>query len=154
MMSLHRVLSGVLWGFALAGCHAIVPSTQDYYEQVATGKDYDDVLQEAELAITEENFRMTGHNHIGSVIRKREAVPFPDYDSLQFCNLTLARQMLERSPMVVRWMPCSVSLRMEAGKVYVGTALLPEATGDDVLDEMSRSINGKLRRIVDFAVRP
>lgn len=151
-MSLHRLIWAVLLT-ELSACHGIVSSDQVYYERSAR-KAYDDVLQEAELAITEENFRMTGHNRIGSVIRQRESMAFPDYDSLQFCNLTLAREMLQRSPLVVRWMPCSVSLRAEKDLVFVGTHLLPESTGDEVLNGYNRSLNEKLRRIVDFAVRP
>lgn len=146
-------LIGIVLLTELSACQGIVPSDQVYYERSAR-KAYDDVLQEAELAITEENFRMTGHNHIGSVIRQRESIAFPDYDSLQFCNLTLAREMLQRSPLVVRWMPCSVSLRAEKDWVFVGTNLLPESTGDEVLNGYNRSLNEKLRRIVDFAVRP
>lgn len=122
------------------------------YERATNSKPYDDVLAELELAITEQNFRITGHNHIGSVIRSRENIAFPDYDTLQFCNLTLARQMLEMSPAAVAYMPCNVAVRSEKGRVIVTTHLLPENSDNENLNGFFREMNGKLRRIVDFAV--
>jgi len=109
-------------------------------------------MAELELAITERNFRITGHNKIGSVIREREGIAFPDYDTLQFCNLTEARVMLEISPETVAWMPCNISLRLENGKVVVTTHLLPIRNKDPRLNQFAESMNQKLREIVDFAV--
>ena len=122
------------------------------YYQAETTKPYDDVLAELELAITEQNFRITGHNHIGSVIRSRENIDFPDYDTIQFCNLTLARQMLEISPAAVIHMPCNIAVRSEGGRVIVTTHLLPVDTSDEKLNTFFRAMNDKLKRIVDFAV--
>ena len=109
------------------------------------------MLAELELAITENNFRITGHNHIGSVIRQRDNIAFPDYDTLQFCNLTLARQMLEISPAAVAYMPCNIAVRSEAGKVVIVTHLLPTEGADEKLNDFFREINAKLKKIVDFA---
>jgi uncharacterized protein (DUF302 family) len=122
------------------------------YYQAETTKPYDDVLAELELAITEHNFRITGHNHIGSVIRKRDNIDFPDYDTIQFCNLTLARQMLEISPAAVIHMPCNIAVRTENGRVIVTTHLLPVDSPNEKLNEFARTMNAKLKRIVDFAV--
>jgi len=60
----------------LPGCAA--PPTAEsprFYEAATTTKPYADVLAELELAITEHNFRITGHNRIGSVIRVEQATP-------------------------------------------------------------------------------
>jgi uncharacterized protein (DUF302 family) len=124
-----------------------------YYEATAV-KPYADVLAELELAITERNFRITGHNKIGSVIREREGIAFPDYDSFQFCNLALARQMLEISPESVVYMPCNVAVRSEGGRVHVATHLLPTDSPDPRMNDFARAMNQKLKEIVDFAAEP
>lgn len=134
----------------LSGCAARDAAGPPYY-QVKTNKPYDDVLAELEVAISEQNFRITGHNHIGSVIRSRENIDFPDYDTIQFCNLTLARQMLEISPAAVVYMPCNISVRSENGRVIIATHLLPVDTSNEKLNEFANTMNERLRRIVDFA---
>jgi uncharacterized protein (DUF302 family) len=137
----------------LPGC-ATPPTAESprFYEAATATKPYADVLAELELAITEHNFRITGHNHIGSVIRERDNIAFPDYDTVQFCNLTYARQMLEISPAAVAYMPCNVAVRAEGGRVIVTTHLLPTDTPNDKLNVFFRDMNVKLKKIVDFAV--
>ncbi|WP_411727150.1 hypothetical protein [Methyloglobulus sp.] len=68
------------------------------YYQVETRKPYDDVLAELEVAIAENNFRITGHSRVGKVIRDRGTKNFPEYDTIQFCNLTEAKTILLMSP--------------------------------------------------------
>lgn len=137
---------------SLMGCAVTpVPEAALWYE-VKTHKSYADVQAELELAITEQNFRITGHNHIGSVIRERDNLKdFPDYDTYQFCNLSLAREMLEISPAAVAYMPCNISLRTEQGLVVITTHLLPTDSPDSKLNDFFKGLNGKLKKIVDFA---
>ncbi|CAI8974504.1 DUF302 domain-containing protein [Methylocaldum szegediense] len=137
--------------FILSGC-AAQKEPESLYYQAETTKPYEDVLAELELAITEQNFRITGHNKIGSVIRDRENISFPDYDTIQFCNLTLAREMLEISPESVIHMPCNVAVRSQNGKVIVTTHLLPTRSPNPRMNEFARKMNEKLKQIVDFAV--
>jgi len=139
---------GFLW---LAACAAPQPATAPTWYEARTAKPYADVLAELELAITEQNFRITGHNHIGSVIRERDNIDFPDYDTFQFCNLTLARQMLEISPAAVAFMPCNIAVRSENGQVVITTHLLPTDGPDPKLNDFFRGLNEKLKKIVDFA---
>lgn len=141
----------ILFSLVLTACSLEEASTA-YYSRETGKKSYQDVMAELELAITERNFRITGHNKIGSVIREREGIAFPDYDTLQFCNLTEARVMLEMSPQTVAWMPCNISLRLENGKVIVTTHLLPVHNNDPKLDQFAETMNQRLREIVDFAV--
>lgn len=135
----------------LAACPAPKPAGQAAWYEVKTAKPYADVLAELELAITENNFRITGHNHIGSVIRERDNIAFPDYDTFQFCNLTLARQMLEISPAAVAYMLCNIAVRSENGQVVITTHLLPEDGPDAKLNGFFKGLNEKLKKIVDFA---
>lgn len=136
---------------SLTGCDLFWGEPRDYTRETMH-KSYQDVLAELELAITERNFRITGHNRIGSVIRERDGIDFPDYDSLQFCNLTEARAMLEQSPAAVAWMPCNISVRSEGSRVIVTTHLLPTRNHPKTLNAMTRRINSQLKEIVDFAV--
>ena len=148
----------VLWFGAVLTLFAVVPGCgfrdpePQYYSAETATKAYADVLAELEVAITERNFRITGHNKIGSVIRERENIAFPDYDTLQFCNLTQARVMLEMSPASVAWMPCNVAVRSEGGKVIVTTHLLPTDSRDPRLNEFARKMNEELKAILQFAV--
>jgi len=123
-----------------------------HYYQASTTKPYDDVLAELEIAITEHNFRITGHSHVGKVIRERGAVGFPNYDTIQFCNLTHARTLLEMSPHSVRHMPCNVVTYQYQGKTIVKTHLLPVETENHELNQFSKKMNRMLREIVQFAV--
>jgi uncharacterized protein (DUF302 family) len=141
-----------LLALLLPACAAYRESEPLYYQAQTATKPYADVLAELELAITERNFRITGHNKIGSVIRERDNIPFPDYDTLQFCNLTLARQMLEMSPEAVMYMPCNVTVRSQNGKVIVTTHLLPTDSPNPKMNDFARDMNQKLKQIVDFAV--
>ncbi len=155
-MSTVNCLSLALFLSLLAGC---TPNDRDdrgeliHYYEASTAKPYADVLAELEVAITEQNFRITGHNKIGSVIRERDTIDFPDYDTIQFCNLTLARQLLELSPAAVRHMPCNIAVRAEHGRVIVNARLLPIDTAEAPLNEFARQMNAKLKQIVDFAAK-
>ncbi len=122
------------------------------YYQVETHKNYDDVLAELQIAIAEHNFRVTGHSRVGKVIRERGATGFPDYDTLQFCNLTHAQTILLMSPAAIRYMPCNVVLYQAQGKTIVSTHLIPTDTDDKALKQFSVKMNDTLKKIVDFAV--
>jgi uncharacterized protein (DUF302 family) len=135
----------------LSGCAAPPGEFVPYY-QVATQKPYDDVLSELEVAISENNFRITGHSRVGKVIRERGPKDFPDYDTIQFCNLTHARTILEISPEAIRHMPCNVVMYQHQGKTVVRTHLLPTDTGNEELNRFSEQMNRTLKKIVDFAV--
>lgn len=121
------------------------------FYQVETAKPYADVLAELEVAIAENNFRITGHSRVGKVIRERGAKDFPDYDTVQFCNLTEAKTILLMSPHAIRHMPCNVVTYQFQGKTIIRTHLLPVDTGNKALDEFSVKMNQVLKSIVDFA---
>ncbi len=147
---MYRLLFGAVIALTLlSACSRPEPA---YYSAATRHKAYQDVLAELEIAITERNFRITGHNKIGSVIREREQIDFPDYDTLQFCNLTEARVMLELSPATVAWMPCNVAVRSEGDQIIVTTHLLPTDSLDPRLNDFARRMNEQLKAIVDFAV--
>lgn len=122
-----------------------------YYYKADTLKPYDDVLAELEVAIAEHNFRITGHSRVGKVIRERGAENFPEFDTIQFCNLTHARTLLEISPHLVSYMPCNVVTYQFQGKTIIKTHLLPENSDNQSLNAFAAKMNNKLKQIVDFA---
>lgn len=122
------------------------------YYQAETQKPYDDVLAELEIAISENNFRITGHSRVGKVIRDRGTKNFPNYDTLQFCNLTHAKTLLELSPESIRHMPCNVIVYEYQGKIRVRTHLMPTDSSNVKLNDFAKEMNLKLKSIVDFAV--
>ena len=50
-------------------------------------KDFLDIIQDAEFAITENNFRIINRLHIGQSIRDRGTELFPKHEVILFCNL-------------------------------------------------------------------
>lgn len=136
----------------IASCAAQPPGEFVPYYQAETGKPYDDVLAELQSAIAENNFRITGHSRIGKVIRDRGTKDFPDYDTIQFCNLTHAKTLLLMSPAAVRHMPCNVVMYQYQGKTIVRTHLMPTDSHNTELNRFSVKMNETLRSIVDFAV--
>ena len=122
------------------------------YYQAETDKPYADVLAELEIAISEHNFRITGHSRIGKVIRDRGTKDFPEYDTLQFCNLTHAKTLLLMSPHAVRFMPCNIVTYEFNGKTIVRTHLMPTDSNNPELNIFLEKMNRMLIDIVDFAV--
>jgi uncharacterized protein (DUF302 family) len=148
------ILTGLLF---LAGCAGIngtaaPPGEYVYYYQVETRKPYDEVLDELKSAIAENNFRITAHSRVGKVIRERGDEDFPDFDTIQFCNLTHARTMLRMAPEAVRYMPCNVVMYQRNGKTIVRTHLLPTDSDNPELNRFLATMNEKLKEILDFAV--
>ncbi len=121
------------------------------YYQVKTLKPYDEVLSELEIAITEHNFRITGHSRVGKVIRDRGTKNFPEYDTLQFCNLTHAKKLLEMSPHAISYMPCNIVTYQYNGQTIIKTQLLPVDSDNQSLNQFADKMNQTLKKIVNFA---
>ncbi|MDA1342965.1 MAG: DUF302 domain-containing protein [Proteobacteria bacterium] len=134
-----------------AGCATQPPGEFVPYYQVETHKPYGDVLAELEVAIAENNFRITGHSRVGKVIRDRGTKGFPEYDTIQFCNLTEAKTILLMSPQAIRHMPCNAIAYQYQGKTIIRTHLLPTDTDTKALNEFSVKMNEVLKKIIDFA---
>lgn len=136
----------------ISGCAQVPKGEFVPFYQAETEKPYADVLAELEIAISEHNFRITGHSRVGKVIRDRGTENFPEYDTLQFCNLTRAKTLLLMSPHAVRYMPCNVVTYQFKGKTIVRTHLIPTDTDNPELNAFAEKMNNMLKEIVDFAV--
>lgn len=152
MRTPRLVLNGLLGLGLLTALNARAEETPDY--QVETRKPFQEVVDDLKLAISEKNFRLTGHNQIGKAIRERDGQPFPDYDLLQFCNVGYAKDYLQLNPDGIRNMPCTVAVYVKNGTVIVSAHQLPTHTGRAELDQFDAKINGLLRDILNEAVKP
>lgn len=150
-MKILKAISILLSLLSIISCSSQPTGEFIQYYQAETVKPYADVLAELEVAITEHNFRITGHSHVGKVIRDRGTKDFPDYDTIQFCNLTHAKTLLLMSPHSVRHMPCNVVTYFYNGKTIIKTHLLPTDSDNSQLNEFSATMNQMLKDIVDFA---
>ncbi len=151
-MLIKLLISAIL--LLISGCVSQIPATISetfQYYQAETQKPYDDVLAELEIAIAEHNFRITGHSRVGKVIRERGTKNFPNYDTVQFCNLTHAKTLLQLSPHAISYMPCNVVIYDFDGKTIIKTHLLPTNTNNQQLNQFSEKMNLKLKQIVDFS---
>lgn len=127
--------------------------TPDVYERTAQ-KPIAEVVTDAEFAIVERNFRITGNLHIGKGIRERNGDDFPDYEVILFCNLGYAREMLQLDPSFINYCPGRVTVRSAGSGVVVSAPLLPQNTGDANTDALMNRLNSLLREIVDYAAEP
>ncbi len=151
-MLIRLPIFAILLFIASCASQDVVNSKVIYYYQAETTKPYEDVLAELEIAIAEHNFRITGHSRVGKVIRDRGTKNFPEFDTIQFCNLTRAEVMLQISPHLVSYMPCNVVVYNVEGKTIVKTHLLPIDSENAELNKFSKKMNGMLKQIVDFSV--
>ncbi|MGD0962146.1 MAG: DUF302 domain-containing protein [Methylomonas sp.] len=139
----------------IASCTVLTPSSEIIpYYQVATIKPYDDVLTDLQVAIAEHNFRITAHSRVGKVIRERGADNYPEFDTIQFCNLTQAKIMLDISPEAIGFMPCNIVAYQRGGETIIKIHLLPEDNANQALNKFALEMNPQLRQIVDFAAQP
>ncbi len=131
----------------LFGCTS---ETDQLYEET-TQKPFENVVQDAEFAITENNFRITNRLHIGSAIKKRGSTDFPQNEIVLFCNLTIAEEMLKIEPRYINYCPYKITITDSAGHITIGTRLLPFKTSNAKMDKISKNINKILRSMVEYA---
>lgn len=129
---------------------------ESQFEQVEiyraeTNKVFDDVISDAEFAISEHNFALTSRNEIGKAISKRHKTDFPKYTVLQFCNLEYAKEILLIDPRFAHHMPCRIAVYQKSGQVVIETVLPTLKPENKRLDQLLHSIKKKLRDIVNFA---
>jgi len=136
-----------------SGCTTEVDENinHDYYYQMETDKPFEEVLDDAIFAITERNFRLTSHLHIGKSIRDRKNPDFPDYEVLLYCNLSHAKKMLELDPNMISSCPGRITVRQNGDRVNITAPLWPEKMKDNELKLHMQKLNGLIREIVDYA---
>jgi uncharacterized protein (DUF302 family) len=147
-----RRCAALLLGIVLGlGAAASAAEPAPIYQREST-KTVKGVLDDAEFAVTERNFRITGKLHIGTAIRERGLPEFPDYEVLLFCNLSYTQQMLSLEPSYVNYCPLKIAVRGRDGAVTISAPMIPESPGKTELNRIVDKINALLRECVDFGV--
>jgi len=136
-----------------SGCSSDDKKTiHTHYYRLETDKVLEEVLDDTIFAITERNFRITGHLHIGKGIRDRKNPEFPDYEVLLYCNLENAKKMLELDPDMIDSCPGRITIRQRNEKVVVTAPLWPVGMENEELKSHMQNMNVLVREIVDYAV--
>jgi len=121
-------------------------------------KNYTDIIQDVEFAVTESNFRIVNRINIGEAIQERKNSAFPKNEVVLFCNLTIAEEMLKLEPDFINFCPYKITIteRLEDSdfnkKIMVSTRLLPTDTESKNINNFSANINKILRKMVEYAV--
>ncbi len=110
-----------------------------------------EVIEDAEFAITEYNFRIINRLQIGQAIKERGNLDFPQTEIILFCNLTLAEQMLQIAPNYISYCPYSVSIMAADKQTIISARLLPTDAKQDKLNQLAKKINKMLSSIVEYA---
>jgi len=139
--------------FLQTGCSTEVDKHANQSEnyQLSTEKVLEEVLDDTIFAITERNFRITGHLHIGKGIRDRKNPDFPDYEVLHYCNLVYAKKMLELDPEMINSCPGRITVRQDNKKVVITAPLWPVDMKNEELKSHMQKMNVLIREIVDYA---
>jgi uncharacterized protein (DUF302 family) len=147
----HFIVFAIL--LILSGCSndAEESINQIQYYQMDTDKAFEEVLDDTIFAITERNFRITGHLHIGQAIRDRNNPDFPDYEVLLYCNLVYAKKMLDLDPDMISTCPGRITLRQSDEHVIITAPLWPEVSKDKALRIHMQKMNELIHEIVDYA---
>lgn len=121
--------------------------------QVTTDKAFKDVLDDAVFAITERNFRLIGHLHIGKAIRDRGASDFADYEVLLYCNLSYLQEILILDESMINFCPGRINIRQTGDQVFLSASLWPSNMEDHALLSYMRKMNALVYEIVDYATK-
>lgn len=131
----------------LCGC---ANEYEEIYEKKSK-KTFANVIQDAEFAITESNFRITNRLHIGKAIKERGNIDFPQNEVILFCNLTIAEEMLRIEPRYINYCPYKVTVTDSNEYVTIATRLLPLETNNSKMSTVFETINQILRSVVEYA---
>ncbi len=113
---------------------------------------FDDTLQNLDIAISEHNYRIIHRSNIGQAIRERGDKHYPLSTVISFCNITYAKEMMEINSDLINDMPCIVTVREEAEIVIVGTKLMQTNTENALQNDFAIRINHNLKSIIEATV--
>ena len=121
------------------------------YSQV-TDKPFQDVVDDAEFAISEKNFRITNQLKIGKAVRERGNNEFPENNVILFCNIQYAEKMLLLEPDYLNYCPGQIAIRQAADHVVVSAPLVPYGQGESI-NALVDEVNQLIIEAVDFSAK-
>jgi len=113
---------------------------------------YEDTLQNLDIAISEHNYRIIHRSNIGQAIRDRGDKEYPLSTVISFCNISYAKEMMEINSDLINDMPCIVTVREESEGVIVGTKLMLENSANQHQNDFAKRINNNLKSIIEATV--
>jgi len=139
----------VFLSIILSACNQNEPNR--IYQQ-SSHDNYEDTLQNLDIAISEHNYRIIHRSNIGQAIRDRGDKQYPLSTVISFCNITYAKEMMEINSDLINDMPCIVTIRQEVEEVIVGTKLMKENSDNSLQNEFAQRINTNLKSIIEATV--
>ncbi len=123
-----------------------------HYERLSD-KAFDDVVEDAEFALGEYNFRLLSRLEVGKGLRERGYKKFPRHDVLLFCNLEYAHTLLEATDAYLYHCPYRILISETTAGIRAGASLLPELSGSTTeARQLVREINALIKKTVAYAV--
>jgi len=133
----------------LSGCNSNESSR--IYQKVSD-YNFEETLQNLDLAISEHNYRIIHRSNIGQAIRDRGDKQYPLSTVISFCNITYAKEMMEINSDLINDMPCIVTVREEAPVVIIGTKLMKVNTDNPLQNDFATRINNNLKSIIEATI--
>ncbi|NOQ80901.1 MAG: DUF302 domain-containing protein [Methylophaga sp.] len=134
---------------ALFGCDS---TNQNRIYQQSSHDNFEDTLQNLDIAISEHNYRIIHRSKIGQAIRDRGDELYPLSIVISFCNITYAKEMMEINSDLINDMPCIVTVREEKQGVIVGTKLMVETSNNTLQNDFAKRINANLKSIIEATI--
>ena len=125
-------------------------SNSEIHKKIST-KNFDDIIQDVEFAITENNFRVVNRLNIGESIQERKEKKFPKNEIILFCNLSLAEEMLILEPDYINFCPYKITINQQNNETFIATRLMPINTGSTKLNNFALKMNNILVKMVEYA---
>lgn len=148
MTILTRLKVQLIFTVVLFGLAACYPAPHDRHFQATSPYDFNETMQNLDIAISEFNYRIIHRSEIGQAVRDRGEDDFPLSTIVSFCNITHAREMMLINDDLINDMPCNVAVRETTDGVIVSTRLMDETAGSDTQQAFARKININLKKII------
>lgn len=126
-------------------------NTSDSFFELRSNKPFEKIMEDAEFAITEYNFRIVNKLHIGQAISDRNNSYFPENEIFLFCNLTITEKILNIDPNNIIYCPYRVIIYENNNSFIVKTQLLTQDNNAAENNKLIKSVNDTLRSIVSYA---
>jgi len=139
----------VFLSIILSACSQNEPNR--IYQQLSHDN-YEDTLQNLDIAISEHNYRIIHRSNIGQAIRDRGDKDYPLSTVISFCNITYAKEMMDINSDLINDMPCIVTVREEVEGVIVGTKLMKINPDEPLQNDFAKRINKNLKSIIEATV--
>ena len=139
----------IFLSITLFGCDS---TNQNRIYQQSSHDNFEDTLQNLDIAISEHNYRIIHRSNIGQAIRDRGDELYPLSTVISFCNITYAKEMMEINSDLINDMPCIITVREDTQGTIIGTRLMSENSNNLDQTNFSKRINANLKSIIQSSI--